>query len=33
MGGTLIGDKEFLGKGLGKESAALMLRFYLISTQ
>ena len=26
-GGILIGDKEFLGKGFGKESAALMLRF------
>lgn len=26
-GGTLIGDKEYLGKGYGKESASLMLRF------
>jgi len=26
-GGTLIGDKQFLGKGLGKEASALMLRF------
>lgn len=26
-GGTLIGDKEFLGKGLGKEASAIMLRF------
>jgi len=26
-GGTLIGDKEYIGKGLGKESAALMLHF------
>ena len=26
-GGTLIGDKEFIGKGLGKEASAIMLRF------
>jgi len=26
-GGTLIGDKDFLGKGLGKEASSLMLRF------
>ena len=26
-GGTLIGDKEFLGKGIGKEASAMMLRF------
>lgn len=26
-GGTLIGDKEYIGKGYGKESAALMLNF------
>jgi RimJ/RimL family protein N-acetyltransferase len=26
-GGTLIGEKEYLGKGLGKEASALMLRF------
>lgn len=26
-GGTLIGDTNFLGKGLGKEASALMLRF------
>ena len=26
-GGTLIGDKDHIGKGYGKEAAALMLRF------
>jgi RimJ/RimL family protein N-acetyltransferase len=26
-GGTLIGDKEYLGAGFGKEASALMLRF------
>jgi RimJ/RimL family protein N-acetyltransferase len=26
-GGTMIGDKEYIGKGLGKEGSALMLRF------
>jgi len=26
-GGTLIGDKNYLGKGVGKEASALMLRF------
>jgi [ribosomal protein S5]-alanine N-acetyltransferase len=26
-GGSLIGDKEYIGKGYGKESAALMLNF------
>jgi RimJ/RimL family protein N-acetyltransferase len=26
-GGTLIGDKDYLGKGFGKEASAIMLRF------
>lgn len=26
-GGTLIGEKEYLGKGFGKEASAMMLRF------
>ena len=26
-GGTLIGDKNYLGKGYGKEASAIMLRF------